>query len=223
MTISSIKSSTLQESVFEELFQAIVTGYLLPGERVTIRSLAEKMDVSVMPVREALRRLEAMGCITSENRKFTVNELSVENLNEIYELRIMLECRTAVKACHTRTEADLERLEKIHEKFMLAVDGDPFLELNKNFHFGIYQATQNPITMHIISYLWDRVSPYLYILSKNIENMMSENIIVNHIGMITALRERDGEAIRKWIAKDLTDSAELIVRVIQEGKYTATK
>lgn len=219
MGLQSVSANTLQQSVFDELFDAIVTGVLHPGERVTIRSLAETLQVSVMPVREALRRLEALGCISSENRKFKVNELSIDNLNELYELRIMLESKAVKQACHKCNEADIAELEKIHDRYVAVEGGEDFLAINKEFHFYIYNLSHSPITLNLIGNLWDRVSPYLYILSKNIAKSVSQKTSLHHAGMIEALKNQDEQTIQKWLECDLTFSVGHIVEAFRQGQF----
>lgn len=219
MGLQSVSANTLQESVFDELFDAIVTGVLPPGERVTIRSLAEKMQVSVMPVREALRRLEALGCISSENRKFRIKELSIDNLNELYELRIMLETKAVGQACQKCTDADIAELEKIHDRYVAVEGGEDFLAINKEFHFYIYNLSRSPMTLNLIGTLWDRVSPYLYILSKNMPRSVSRKTSDHHSGMIEALKSHDEQTAKEWLERDLTFSLGHIIDAFKQGQF----
>ena len=107
MDIKPIRSSRIQDNVYEQLMEA--------GQRITMEGLANIMDVSIMPVRVALQKLEVGGFVTiGKNRRIHISELSPDNLIEILEVRLLLECYAAEKACKTRSEETLKRLEKLH-------------------------------------------------------------------------------------------------------------
>ena len=81
MKLKVIESETLQESVYNALVDAILSGRIAPGERITLESIAKQLNVSIMPVREAVRRLQARDFVSVErNRRITVRELSPESL-----------------------------------------------------------------------------------------------------------------------------------------------
>src|SRR6201985_261804 len=83
---------TLAEKAYETLHTAIITGALRPGARLPIEELAEHLDMSPMPIREAVRRLDAVGLVDNvPPRGARVTELSVTELGEVYEVRISLE------------------------------------------------------------------------------------------------------------------------------------
>src|ERR687897_2614748 len=83
---------TLAEKAFVALHDAIVVGELKPGERLPIEELAEVLDMSPMPVREALRRLDAAGLVENvPHRGARITELSVDDLREVYAVRLELE------------------------------------------------------------------------------------------------------------------------------------
>ena len=101
--IKTIKSPTVQKAVYEELIDALLSGRIAPGEKITIEGLAKSMGVSIMPVRAALQKLEGENFITvGKNRRIIVTELTSENLVELLEIRLVLECYAAEKACTIR-------------------------------------------------------------------------------------------------------------------------
>ncbi len=100
--LNSVKHSTLEKKVYSEILQAIVSGKLSPGSSVTITELAEGLNVSLMPVRTALKALEAKNLIhIQKNRRLTIRNLSIENLKELFEIRIKLEVAAAQEAAST--------------------------------------------------------------------------------------------------------------------------
>ncbi len=104
---------TLAATVGQRLRSLILEGQLLPGTVLRLAPLAASLGVSVMPVREALRQLEAEGLVVvAPRRGATVAELSVEDVEEIYTLRIALESLCAGRAAERLTDADLVGLER---------------------------------------------------------------------------------------------------------------
>src|ERR1700756_1210794 len=97
---------TLAEKAFETLHWAIITGRLRPGARLPIEELAEVLDMSPMPIREAVRRLDAAGLVENiPHRGARVTELSVTDLSEVYEARLALEVLAVRRAAERFTPA----------------------------------------------------------------------------------------------------------------------
>jgi len=219
MEIRTIKSPSIQKAVYEELIDALLSGRIAPGEKITIAGLAKSMGVSFMPVRGALQKLEAENFITvGANRRIIVTELTSENLLELLEIRLILECHAAEKACKIRSDGSLVQLEKLNEQCTHAKDADAFLRANKEFHRMIYAQAKMPMLDEIINSLWRRFSPYLRILLSYEEDFIASNFNVNHIGVLKALRNKDQKAIKKWLTKDLSDAARYIARRLEKEK-----
>src|SRR6478736_5938002 len=100
---------TLAEKAFETLHQAIITGQLRPGTRLPIEELAEVLEMSPMPIREAVRRLDAAGLVENiPHRGARVTDLSVIDLSEVYEARMALEVLAIRRAAERFQDADEE-------------------------------------------------------------------------------------------------------------------
>ena len=103
---------TAQELVLASVRKAILSGVLGPGARLRQEELAEVFGTSRIPVREALRALEYEGLVTSEpHRGFTVTALDADDVEEVYDLRILLESEAVRLALPLLTDEDLEDLE----------------------------------------------------------------------------------------------------------------
>jgi DNA-binding GntR family transcriptional regulator len=137
---------------------------LRPGQRVTQEDVAVRMGVSVAPVREALRVLEQEGQLVYQPRRgYFVTELRIEDLEEIYELRRVLEERLARVALplvdddtRTRVRAAAEECEVAGESADVARE----LAANRRFHFGLLECADQPHTMRVIRLLWDSTEAY---------------------------------------------------------------
>jgi DNA-binding GntR family transcriptional regulator len=149
---------TSQEAVLREIRRAIMARELKPGERVRQEKLAGRLNVSRVPVREALKVLEAEGQVTYQpHRGYTVVALSSEELEEIYLIRRLLETEATRRAV-PRVDAELiERLEALMGQMEeLAEAGDVlrYAEANRDFHFVLFERAGLPRLYHMIEVLW---------------------------------------------------------------------
>ncbi len=224
MKLKPVRSATLQDSVYQELFQAIVSSRLKPGERIVLETVAKQLEVSIMPVREAIRKLEAGNLVTVQNRRIIVNELSLKNVKDILKVRLVLECYAAAEAAKVRCQKTVRRLEELFEEMERTDDIEAYLKANREFHNTIYRECDNPILQEVIDSLWERYSPYLHILLDNRINWKHPDIAQRHEGMLKAMREQDPKAIRRWVEMDLSEAAEWILEMMaQQGKESSAE
>lgn len=155
---------TTQQHVLAWLRREIVGGELRPGQRVAQEDVAERVGVSVAPVREALRVLEQEGQVTYLPRRgYFVTELNIADLEEIYELRRVLEERAARAALPSIDDDALERIVLAAEECADAAQvADVARELaaNRRFHFAVLDAPGQPHLMRLLSLLWDSTEAY---------------------------------------------------------------
>jgi DNA-binding GntR family transcriptional regulator len=214
---------TIHEIVYEKLLEAIISGKFRPGEKITIENIAKQMNVSRMPVRDAFLRLHQGGFISSNRKTGTVvNALSLENFNEITQIRLLIETEAAEKAAANADEETIHKLEDLHQKWVASIPdmGDrqgfeSFMKLNRQFHHAIYRAAQMPILNNMIKSLWDRISPYLFILIDKVKGSVTEETVRNHQEMLEGMKRQDGPEVSKWVRKDLTEAAGLIIRYFE--------
>src|SRR6201995_992363 len=132
---------TLAEKAFETLHWAIITGRLRPGARLPIEELADVLDMSPMPIREAVRRLDAAGLVENiPHRGARVTELSIADLAEVYEARMALEILAVRRAAQrftpeNQTEARL-KLDALHQ--MSDDNSAATSAAHEAFHFALY-------------------------------------------------------------------------------------
>jgi DNA-binding GntR family transcriptional regulator len=216
---------SLRDSIFQELQREIVCGRILPGHRIYIESMAHRIGVSTIPVREALAMLAACGFLrTDKKRGYLAAELSVENLREILELRLLLECKAAEKAAVNRTEAGLQRIVDCHTSFVEARmrrDVDGIFRANRNFHDAINNQAEMPILKSHIDQAWYRVSPYYHIIFRQVEKPLPSSGIHNHEKIIEAIRSRDPRETCRWVREDLRDNARFVIEVIRNQRTAA--
>src|ERR687890_667813 len=145
---------TSQEAVLGEIRRAIMSRELRAGERVRQEQLAERLNVSRVPVREALKVLEAEGQVTYQaHRGYTVVALSLEELEEIYLARSLLEkemTRAAVPELSAEQIQHLESSVARMDNFADAGDVLGYAEANWDFHFALFGRAGLPRICRII-------------------------------------------------------------------------
>lgn len=135
MKLQMVPREVLPNSVTTILRQAILKGDLKQGEHLVQAELAEQLGVSRMPVREALKTLEMEGLIVLEPHKgAVVRSFTVDDIDEIYEIRAMLEPFTLKKSIPKLTSDNLNELKSLHEKMVDTTNHEEYVELNRTFH-----------------------------------------------------------------------------------------
>lgn len=142
--------------VVAALRDSIITGELTAGAPLRQRDLAVQFGMSPIPVREALRRLEAEGLVESDlHRGSTVMRASASAGVENYEIRAGLESLAAKYAATRITDLGLDRLAAVNAQLAECADDDSAAaELNRHFHFQIYEASGSPVLLALLRLLW---------------------------------------------------------------------
>ncbi|OGO26637.1 MAG: hypothetical protein A2W33_06875 [Chloroflexi bacterium RBG_16_52_11] len=155
---------TVTEYVVNSIRERILAGYYAAGARLDQQTLIEDLGVSLIPVRESLRQLEVEGLVQIHpHRGAFVAELSITELKEIYLVREVLEETAAQLAVPKFTAQKLDDLAALIERMESATDGNDYAQLfnlNRTYHFTIYEASDNSLLIQMISRLWDRSRRY---------------------------------------------------------------
>ena len=186
----------LRDVVFNTLRDAILTGKLVPGERLMENQLAEKLGVSRTPVREALRMLELENLVELVPRKGAqVLDMSEKDIVNILEVRSALEGLATSVACKKMSKEDLQQLKNMEVDFEKAVaenDVEHFVDIDEDFHDLIFAATENDKLISIFRNLRIQLYRYRMAQAKNNETSMS-TIVAHHRSIIRAIENHDAE------------------------------
>ena len=221
MGIEKISVKTLRQQVYDQLRDKIISAEILPGESMSLRELAAKFGVSLMPVREALWQLESEKIIVIEsNKRIRVNTLTAKEMEEALRLRVLLESMAAERACDLRPEGEIPRLKRQLES-MEASTERPRIYMRKNnlFHSSIYSYSDSPLLLETIDRLRARVGPYVY--SYAIRNHTPSYAMKCHWEMFDALRSRDKEKIKAAVREDLETTARIIIPALEKSLVRA--
>jgi DNA-binding GntR family transcriptional regulator len=185
----------LADTVADRLRETILHGYFGPEERLREEHLAELLQVSRGPVREALTQLEREGLvIIRPNRGASVARLSTVDLEEVYSLRLVLERLAVQYAVRRATDEDLAAMDRIMDALADAVDRGITTQetaaLDTGFHDLIYQASHHRRLIEAWSML--RSQLYLFLLTRIVGGMkFREEIVAKHARILAAIKSRD--------------------------------
>jgi DNA-binding GntR family transcriptional regulator len=162
MSTSNVFSSK-GSLAYSELRQMILSGGLAPGSRVSQYELADKMQMSITPLREAIRRLSSEGLIIMDtHRDSRVADVSASEARELLEVRLSLEPSATELAAHRRTEADIADMRTAAEKLLpvTRVWGEDAITAHRDFHRAVYAASHNASMIKLLDDLWDKSDRY---------------------------------------------------------------
>jgi DNA-binding GntR family transcriptional regulator len=193
------------ELVTSMLRELIVTGELAAGTSLRQRDLATRLGVSPTPVREALRRLESEGLVTTDqHRSATVAESWLDATEENYLIRAALESLATELAVKRITAEQLAGIEEINTQIVeLADDSLAYGRLNRDFHFAIYQAAGAPVLLSLMRMLWQAMPDGPKVVRSHRESA------AEHAAIIDALRDGDAERANELTHQHIVGSAHL--------------
>lgn len=161
---SQIERPVLVDQIATSIRDDILRGRLRPGQRVMVAALAKQLGVSHIPVREAIRRLEAESLITTvPHRSTVVADVRLEELHEIYDLRRLIEGDTVARAATAYGGDDLVTIDDAMARLW---DADPedldsdFWEAHKAFHWAVLRPAMDPWRQRILGQLWQSAERY---------------------------------------------------------------
>lgn len=209
---------TVQKAVVDHLRGLILSGQLMPGQRLVQGELSDQLGVSRTPVREALHILAHEGLVTLSSYKgAAVAKFSGDELVELYSVRIALESYACMLAAECMTAGDLERLEAIMQEMGAAFRQEDFellLESHHRFHACIYEGAGKPR-------LYDLILKHLE--QSNVYQRMALSMgrgasdpIKEHIDLVETLRRREVEAAGSLMRSHLELTMTELLRLFQE-------
>ncbi|NMG55941.1 GntR family transcriptional regulator [Aromatoleum aromaticum] len=223
MPASRIAPLALYQEVAERLRQRIYSHDLAPGTWVDEQALADDYGISRTPLREALKVLASEGLVTLKPRRGCyVNEISERDLDEIFTVMALLEGQCAHLTARKATDADLERLRKIHEKLEKAAgtgDIDGYFEANQAFHQALQKITDNRWLLQVIEDLRKviKLSRHHSLFSEG----RLEQSLAEHRGILAALTERDAERAELLMRAHIDSGRAALARIAKARNKVA--
>lgn len=204
---------SLTQIIVELIRQEIYEGTYKPGARLNIADLAQRFQASTVPVREALRSLEAEGLVEFRpNRGVVIRDLSASEVRELCLMRLPLELLAATQAALLADDAALDDLDSILGRMDKTVGSDEWHALHERFHHEFYSLSRLPRLIQYVEVLRGQMRPYakLYLSDpKHVEMAQAE-----HYRMIAAARARDPNAIRPALVGHLRRPAHMALAAL---------
>lgn len=176
----------------------IVSGELVPGQQIRQESMAERLGVSRLPVREALRQLTVEGLVShTPNAGYTVTRLSQDEFDQIYVMRKLLEDEI-IRRLPKATQKQIQHIVKVNKEVARAaakVDLMRMRAANNEFHFAIFELSDLHLLISEVRRLWTWAAPYhaVYLFSEE----SRQHVLDEHETMIQALREGNNELLSR--------------------------
>lgn len=205
------RPKTLKENALESLRDAITSDVFKPGERLVERNLCESMGVSRTVVRECIRHLESERLIVGiPNAGFVVATISGDEVKEIYDIRIMLEC-SAVRSCALNAdEAVVNELHQLREKIANCLQNEDImqaLKLTTEFYKLIFTTGGKHVAWDLVERLNARISRLraLTLSSAGRKTKGPDNLL----NIINAIEQKDTDRAEEICKKHLTEAAKI--------------
>jgi DNA-binding GntR family transcriptional regulator len=192
---------SLKDRVYLYIQSQIVSGNIKPGERVWEKEICSKLNISRTPVREALMKLEAEKFIQIiPHRGFIVRELTLKEIQEIYDVVGCLEGRAAAKTVATLDSQQLETLNGTMEEMRKALGINDLKEFNKQnlkFHDVYIRAFGNNLICEIIALLKKRF--YEHSVKLRMLPEWEKKTMAEHEKILELINKRDAESLERFI------------------------
>ena len=216
--VEPLDRQTLGERAYAQLADLLISGRLAPGEKLSLRAAADVLGVSIMPVREAVSRLVADRALeVAPNRAVRVPLMTAAQFRDLTRVRIAIEGHAAAEAALHRTDDDLAAIARAEQAMRAESEkSKPDLpravELNKTFHFAVYEASHSPILVEIIRALWLKAGPVINLdLRANPERLAKGDAIRFHAKVRRAIEDRAGAPAQAGVAADISGAAQVIL------------
>ncbi|MDQ2779136.1 MAG: GntR family transcriptional regulator [Pseudomonadota bacterium] len=204
----TLESQDLVGRVEAQLTRAIVSGRLAPGERVYEAEIARRMGISRAPVREAARRLERQGVLVARPRHgFAVRTVSVQEIDDLFQVRISLELSAIELACAKASDSGLQRVADLVETMVREAPSLPQhqrIALDLDFHTLICELSGNAQLHRILTNLQTEMRMIMALIDAVYDDPVT--IAVTHRPMVEALLQRDAAASSAALRVHLDDA-----------------
>ncbi|MED5532197.1 MAG: GntR family transcriptional regulator [Pseudomonadota bacterium] len=205
-------SIPVHETVYRNLRAEILVGSIKPGEVLTLRGLAKRFAVSVMPVRESVRRLTAEGALSiSPSGRIFTPKLTNERIEELASVRALLEPELASKALPRVHNALIDRLVLINstiDQMIAKKDANGYVRSNLEFHRTLYLRAQAPSTLALVETVWLQFVPTMRALYDEIPRNQAPNY---HRKILSTLRVGDEPGLRLAVRADVTNGLRMLL------------
>lgn len=190
--------------IADALREEILGGGYQPGERIRQQELAAQNGASRVPVREALRILEAEGLVTLvANAGSWVSRLSAQECTEMYQMRERLEPLLLAYSAVNLSDDALDQLQDLADAMQRSADVEDFIRLDRRFHLLTYSGASTIMLGDTILRLWNRTQHYRRAYTRMFRAERDDSVHYDHQLLVSALRNRDAEDAERVLASHI--------------------
>lgn len=216
--VAPIERRTMGDHAYRQIADLLIAGRLAPGDKLSLRSMAQALGVSMMPIREAVTRLVADGALeVTPKRAIRVPVMSAARFKDLTSVRVEIEGHAAELAAKMRSSEEVTQIAALEEAFRKETgkkrpDRPRAVACNQALHFKVYETAKSPTLLDIIRSLWLKAGPVINLdLRANPERMQKTAAKVFHAELLAAIAEGDGKAAREAMTKDIEGAADFIL------------
>ncbi|SES18768.1 GntR family transcriptional regulator [Psychrobacillus sp. OK032] len=199
--IDTLDGKTKSEKVYEFLRAKILAAEYKPGDRLIIRKIARQLEVSDIPVREAIKKLTADGLLEIKSHSGArIAPFNIKNLEEMFLIRLELEPLATRLAAKSATNEEIMLLENLvleMEQHLKNNDIEEYTHTNREFHKQLYRSSHAPVLIEIIENLYLRSENSKSIFQHDPDRLLASN--EEHLAIVNALKNKDEENASKLI------------------------
>ena len=214
---------TMADIATERLHDAIITGRFPPGTPLRLIDISERLGMSSMPVREALRRLESIGLVTVlPHRGAYVREMTLDDFEDTMATRRLLECECVERAARAFAGDRVEKCRVHLDRYVALMDAGLMVEArtaHRDFHYAIYEAAGSRWLLHAIDTVWKNSERYRFAAEPASSR---DQTIEEHTAILEACAARDPVTARQALADHLDRAAtRMRANLVNRGWVTA--
>lgn len=216
--MGTVTRETLGDLVYDRVRDAIIRGEIPAGTEINQVGLANSLGVSRVPVREALRRLQAERLVVANPfQRFVVTKLSREQVIELFDLRQELETFAALRARHREGFLDVElpAAQKVARSMYLGMSAEEWVQTDMEFHRSLYGRAS--AVSSIIDEVRFRIYRYVHLAGPDL--MRRAEVLAEHEAILSAVEQGDEEQIRTMIRSHVQHTRDRLVRIswVEDG------
>lgn len=226
--LTPVGRETVQDRVYGQLRQTLINGGFAAGDPLRIVDLAERLQTSTMPVREALGRLVSEQALEAmANRTVRVPLITRQRLDDLERARVLIEGRLVQMALENLSAEDIAFLKQVNHDCDHAFEehgqdiGPVTSQFNQRFHFHIYRAAGSHVLIPIVESLWLQSGPVVRAAAQIHDEQGGLAATDHHWAMIEAIETGDADAAIEALANDIGRSFDLVRARLDAGEQAA--
>lgn len=209
------RQASSADVIYGALRDAIIRGEIEEGEPLRQDTIAQMFNVSRIPVREAMQRLEAQGLVVSERYKgVVVASLSDEQITEIFQFRALVEPKAIAMAVPLMSEQSLQKAQHYCDAFAAETDPTRWGDLNRDFHTALYADCDKPFFLSMIAKTNDLVERYVRLVLYLTQGM--RHAVAEHQAILDACKARDPKMAAELTREHIEKASTTLVTYLRE-------